>query len=408
MGVLRETARVGYNLLLLPAALLFRLLARRSPDRWLFSGGGGLRFADNAAWLFLWVLRERPAVKAVWVTRSLPLALRLRRASIPVRLEWTPRGLWTAARARIVVQSHGPGDAYYPAVAGAFVVNLWHGVPIKHIMLDHPPDLAIMQPARPLGRLYQHLRRPGFLRGPDLLMAMTPSGRRRMEQASGLPSARTSDAGFPRLQAFTSAAPPWPFPEDVAMAKELRNGHRLMVLFLPTWGTDPEWRRGLLVGPVLGWLASNDAVLVVKPHPNDPPIVPDPAWSGRVAVAPRTLDALLLMAEADVLVTDVSSALVDMLAAGRPVVLVRTEWGQELRGFYQRPDDFVRTPVATDSQGLAHALEAVAGGGKGRRRAARSNASAEAAKWLPVRLEQSCANVFSDILRRAGGGQGGR
>ncbi len=389
----RDVARVVYNLALWPIAWLFRLLGRRSPGRWIFAGCGGARFADNSAWLFLWASEERPDLRPVWVTRDRAIATRLRSVGLSATLEWTPRGLWLAARAGVAVLSHGPGDLYYPAVARGFVVNLWHGLPIKHIMLDHPPDVAVLRPGTRIDRLVQHIRRPGVQRGPDLLLAMTPAGRRRMEQASGLPPERTSDAGFPRLQALAGASPRWPFPEDVTEVRGLRGQRKLMVLFLPTWGTDEDTRQALLGPRIVRWLETNDAVLVLKSHPNDPVMAKRNEWKGLVRVARRTLDAMVLMAEADILVTDVSSALVDMLAARKPALVVRTAWGRENRDSYQSPESFLSTPAARDEAGLCRLLEEAAA----LRAKGLNNASAEAKKWLDPEPEAACSRVLAAI-----------
>ena len=49
------------------------------------------------------------------------------------------RGWWTTARAKVIVVTHGFGDANRYAVRGAFIVQLWHGLPFKHLHLDSRP-----------------------------------------------------------------------------------------------------------------------------------------------------------------------------------------------------------------------------------------------------------------------------
>ena len=63
------------------------------------------------------------------------------------------RGFWTTLRARVIVVTHGFGDANRYGVSGGFVVQLWHGLPFKHLHLDSPstysvsflPDLGVVR-----------------------------------------------------------------------------------------------------------------------------------------------------------------------------------------------------------------------------------------------------------------------
>ena len=65
------------------------------------------------------------------------------------------------ARAKVVIVTHGFGDANRYGVRGAYIVQLWHGLPFKHLHLDSPstyrvsflPDLPIVR--RILGRAYR-------------------------------------------------------------------------------------------------------------------------------------------------------------------------------------------------------------------------------------------------------------
>ena len=53
-----------------------------------------------------------------------------------------PRGWWATARAGVVVVTHGQGDVNRYATSGAFLVQLWHGIPLKRI--GQPEDYAGM------------------------------------------------------------------------------------------------------------------------------------------------------------------------------------------------------------------------------------------------------------------------
>ena len=53
------------------------------------------------------------------------------------------RGWWATARAGVVIVTHGLGDVNRYAGAGAFTVQLWHGIPLKRIGLDSPATVQV-------------------------------------------------------------------------------------------------------------------------------------------------------------------------------------------------------------------------------------------------------------------------
>lgn len=392
---LSSALRIAYNLALLPFAGLARL-ARRDPTRWVFGAGGGLRFADNAAWLFTWLHATGAPAQATWITRSWRVRRDLRSAGLPVAIEWSPWGLLATARAGVLVSSHGITDVFQPAARGAFWVQLWHGIPIKHILHDLPAGQETLAPRTRRARWFQTLRRTGWDQVPDLLLAPNEMGRGRLAHSFRLPPDRSSAAGYPRLQALSAQPPPWPLRRDLEWLAGLpaRSGPR--VLFMPTVGTDSARRKAFLGERLRDWARRHDATVVAKFHPNDAPETPPAAWAPAIQVAPNRLDGTFLLAWADVLVTDLSSALFDMMSARRPVVLVPFVWGGQPRGVYEDPSAYVSTPVATDEAALVAALDEALRF----RRAGRPNVRRGREPWIEGDLEGSSQRVFDEIKRR--------
>lgn len=392
---LSSALRIVYNLALSPIAFLARS-ERRDPRQWVFGAGGGLRFADNAAWLFSWIHATGAPVRATWVTRSLKVRRELREAGLPVALEWSPRGIRATANAGVLVSSHGITDVFQPAARGAFWVQLWHGIPIKHILHDLPRGQQTLAPRTRREKWFQDIRRAGWDQVPDLLLAPNEAGRRRLAHSFRLPLDRSSAAGYPRLQALSGRPPPWPLrrERDWVAALPVRSGPR--ILFLPTHGTDSGRRRALLGDALRDWVRRNDATLVVKFHPNDPPVAAPASWTPSIHVAPTELDGTFLLSWADVLVTDISSAIFDMLSARRPVVLVPNVWGAEPRGVYEDPSKYVATPVVQDEAGLVRGMEEALR----YRRAGKPNLRPGSEEWVEGDIEQACQRVFDEIVAR--------
>ena len=202
------------KLLRLPLYLAGRVLTAvvpRSSDEWVFGCGAGI--GEGA--LALWQEARDGGHPMLWLVGSDGQAQDAAARGIPYAGRHSLRGLWRTARARVVVITHGYGDVNRYATAGAFVVQLWHGIPLKRIGLDSPETLrsGILPDSRALrGLLRVMYRRAG--RGIRLIPAASDLVRGRLESAFALPDARVSmplhwdDVRSARPEAFTVTTVP--------------------------------------------------------------------------------------------------------------------------------------------------------------------------------------------------------
>ena len=133
---------------------------------------------------------------------------------IPTVPKHSLRGLWRTARARVVVVTHGFGDVNRYAVSGAFVVQLWHGIPLKRIGLDSPETLRLPGVAR--ARAARRRRRAarcsarmyrGAARRIRVLPAASHLVRGRLESAFALADERVPVTGEPRVDVLSQGTP---------------------------------------------------------------------------------------------------------------------------------------------------------------------------------------------------------
>lgn len=334
--------------------------------RWVFGCGAGIgdgalalqRYASSAGHDTLWLTasdredREAAALGIRFVRKS------------------GLRGWWATARAGVLVVTHGLGDVNRYANGGGFVVQLWHGIPLKRIGLDSPattqvpnvPGAAVLR--RAVGVLYraaaQRIR---------VLPAASHRARGRLESAFGLGDDRVVVTGEPRVDVLCRGS-----------ATEARNAASTVlrsvvgeipeatrtILYAPTWrdgAADPavptagEWIRILRV------LEENDAILLVRSHPLGDGGYAPPLPSRRV----RALSAALLadvtpaLAAVDVLVTDYSSLAYDVGLLRMPVLFLApdSEEYARTRGFYGRFDDVAGPDAAGDWSQVLAQLEAL-------------------------------------------------
>jgi CDP-glycerol glycerophosphotransferase (TagB/SpsB family) len=243
--------------------------------------------------------------------------------------------------------THGFGDVNRYGTRGGFVVQLWHGVPLKHLHLDSPstyavsflPDRSIVR--RLVGYAY---RRAG--RGISLFPVAGPSIVPNIVSAFGVPPERVMVTGDIRDDVLLSGSETDRRAAAQALlaaaAPDLPTGSRI-VLFAPTWrdgNADPtvptadEWES------IGRWLDRHDAVLLVRTHPLGRGDFGDgPRISPRIRML--DLDALRelnhVLWAVDAVVTDYSSVVFDYALVGRPVVFFAPdlEAYTASRGFYR-------------------------------------------------------------------------
>jgi CDP-glycerol glycerophosphotransferase (TagB/SpsB family) len=329
------------TLLSLPLYALGRLASvfvRRRDELWVFACGSGL--GEGALALYRHVRAVDPARRLVWLARDRDELARARGLGLTAVLRSGWRGLRTTLRARVVVVTHGLGDANRFGTHGAFIVQLWHGIPLKRIQLDSPVTFRGALPARMLRALYR--RNTSSI---GLVPAASEVSAARLRSAFGLPRSRVVVTGDPRDDVVLS-------PADSARALLARGigdyGSDRVILFAPTWRdgeADPvvpgaaEWEQ------IAAFLEASDSVLVLRPHPHG---VGD--YRAGVTVSPRIRmlpagvqnDVNPVLPAVDVLVTDYSSIAFDFALLGRPIAFLAPDAAEytATRGLYEPYREF--------------------------------------------------------------------
>jgi len=357
----------AHKLARIPLYALGRLVTLVIPRRagaWAFGCGAGI--GDGA--LALWDVAVAHGHDAIWLTGSdrerKDAALRGIRSAPKHSL----RGFWATARAGVVVVTHGFGDVNRYAVSGAFVVQLWHGIPLKRIGLDSPETV---RPPRPLRRvpgvraLIAALYR-GAARRIRVLPAASHLVRGRLESAFGLPDERVPVTGEPRVDVLSRGTPE----TRRAAARELVESctgpigaEARLVLYAPTWrdgAPDPAVPSAAQWAELLRVLEETDAILLVRSHPLGAGDYRPPAGGDRVRGLGSELlaDVTPALPALDVLVTDYSSLAFDAGLVPLPVVHLAPDVDDyaRRRGFYGEYRDVAGDTPASDWSAAAAQL----------------------------------------------------
>lgn len=336
--------------------------------RWVFGCGAGV--GDGA--LALQRHAARLGHDTVWLTSSdredrdaAALGIRFVRKN-------SLRGWWTTARAGVLVVTHGLGDVNRYANGGGFVVQLWHGIPLKRIGLDSPattevpavPGAALLR--RAVGVLYraaaQRIR---------VLPAASHRARGRLESAFGLGDDRVVVTGEPRVDVLSAGSADHVRSSASALLRRVAgdvSDTSRIVLYAPTWrdgAADPAVPTGEEWVRILRVLEEHDAVLFVRSHPLGEGGYAPPLPSTRVRALGSALlaDVTPVLPAFDALITDYSSLAYDVGLLRMPVLFLAPdaeEYGRT-RGFYGRFEDVAGSDASSDWTQLLAQLGALLG-----------------------------------------------
>ncbi len=344
------------------------LLIPRRRGVWVFGCGVGI--ADGA--LALWDVARAHDQPAVWLVANEREAADAAARGIPVLRKNSLAGFWATARAHIVVVTHGFGDVNRYAVSGAFIVQLWHGIPLKRIGLDSAETVrsGILPRSRLVRALLGRMYRTAAARI-RLLPAASHLVRGRLESAFGLPENRVQVTGEPRVDVLSQGTPSSRRDLAVEMVRaavgSIADGTRL-VLYAPTWrdgAPDPavpspdEW------ASIVEMLTRREAILLVRSHPLGAGDYAPPVPSDRVRLLGSDLvvDVTPALPAFDALVTDYSSLAFDASLVPLPVVFLAPDEPEyaRRRGLYGAFADIAGTDWARDWTEAAAQVEAVLG-----------------------------------------------
>ena len=405
-------ARKLLRLPLYALGALAALLVPRSAKLWVFGCGIGL--GEGALPLYL-LARERldGRVRLVWLADSNAELADARARGFDAVAKHSWRGFWLTLRARVAVVTHGFGDVNRYATSGAFVVQLWHGIPLKKLHLDSPAALRIR--GVPDHRYVRTV----------LAWAYRFAGRgiRLFPVASELVAPRIASAFGVRPDAIAALGD---IRDDALLARSASEGRAAarialsevagpldddtrVVLYAPTWrdgASDPGAPTGEEWTMIARWLDARNAVLLVRAHPlglGD--YAAGPAVSPRIRMlgSRELVDVTPALAGVDALVTDYSSIAYDYALTDGPVVFFApdVELYARKRGLYENYRVFSDDRYVSTWQHVLEHLDAAGTHSELGMRMARHTA------WLREehvdRLDgRSAERVLAEILSRVG------
>jgi CDP-glycerol glycerophosphotransferase (TagB/SpsB family) len=320
---------------------LATLVVPRTERVWVFGSGIG---PGEGALPLLRLARDRfgADVRLVWLASTEDEQRRARELGLDAVPKTSARGLWLTMRARVLVVTHGQGDVNRYGVRGGFLVQLWHGIPLKKLHLDSPAALAA--PNR-VARVLVARGHRALGRQIGLFPVSSERVVSRVASAFGLRRDQIAVTGDPRddvlLQGTAQERRTRALAALEAAVGPLAAGP--VVMYAPTWregAGDPARPDAATWRDIAAWLDRVDGTLIVRDHPLGlGGYDGGPATSDRI----RLLDAAVMnevtpvLPGIDHLVTDYSSMAFDFALTGGTMVFLAVDVATYLdsRGLYE-------------------------------------------------------------------------
>lgn len=353
LGVHRVMQVVG--IVRWPATTVLSLALTRVPrDPQLVVMGSPLdRFADNAAYLFVYLSEHATTLRPVWISASPDVVERLRSQGYRAERRWSRRGVLTTIRAGAFVYSGYRSDINGWLAPGALALALWHGLPIKRV----EASIAGLETSRRGPALW--LSRVGREAPPDYLLSSGTFVTTCFSEWFGVPESHCWELGYPRSDhlVLAPARPPASLVWHDHVWARLDSAARVVGLFL-TWRDErvDDAVDESIIQRLVEVCARHDAVLAYKAHYNvAPTAVPDAC-----VLIPADADLHAYLGLCDVLITDYSSVALDFLLTRRPVVYFMPDLQHYTRKRGLAVDPSSLPGILTrDSESLLSSVEAV-------------------------------------------------
>jgi len=333
------------------------LVVPRSRRRWVFGSGQGI--GEGALALYRHAAERDPALRLDWLARDRSDRDRAAELGIASVVKTGPRGLWRTLRAGVVVVTHGFGDVNRFGARGGFLVQLWHGIPLKLIQLDSPATTRLSFPGgwrlRPLLRRFY---RRGY-RAIGLLPAASELSAERLRTAFGLTADRVVVTGDPRDDVLSPGDPTGARAALFAALGTADDGSRVL-LYAPTWrdgDPDPGVPSARQWTSLAAYLEESGSLLLLRPHPLGVGDYRDGlSASPRIRLLGSDLVAEItpLLPAVDLLITDYSSIAFDFSLTGGPILFLAPDEAAYVssRGLYEPYREFSGGRAVRDWDGL--------------------------------------------------------
>jgi CDP-glycerol glycerophosphotransferase len=291
-------------------------------------------FSDNSKYLYLDACTNAYGIQPFWATANKPIIDLLESSDLPVLPLTGPMdtALQVLVKAAAVVFCVNPNEAMLDArvraaVAGAFKVQLWHGLFANNLDLQLTDQASLSD----RGLTYQ------LFGAAEVDAVLSPSAQHDQNFTAAFGAPYLIRAGYPRNEVLFRD--PTDLEQLGAMAEcdlsAVSAGRR--ILFCPTFSKigQPIWLEEWLLALLREIHATLGVTTFIKPHPFEAKIARAfTSITEGVYVIPAVADIYPSLRIFDLMISDYSSLMDDFQLTGKPILILQSPERASLREEY--------------------------------------------------------------------------
>jgi len=352
---LLENIKLIFIYLLGNIIYLISFLIPKNKNLWVFGAWFGEKYADNSKYLFEYVNKNHPEIRAIWLTNNNETLKIIKDKGYEAYLKNSIKGYLLSFKASKGILSNSIKDII-PYTSGRMeIIQLWHGSPLKKIMMDNTKTNFFQY------KLTLNLF-PFFKKDYTAKIYIAPSEevKNRIVSAFKVKDQKVKITGYPRNDVFFSDKR-----ENTSIEHLLNKLKKdnLIGIYMPTFrknGNLSEIIRNL--EQVNSSLECLNTVLLIKLHYQDLKGDITSKMDRIIFIKNEDInqDIYTILPFTDYLITDYSSVYFDYLFLDKPVIFAPIDIDDYLevdREFYYNYDEVTPGPQARNCNELIKCIE---------------------------------------------------
>lgn len=292
---------------------IINFFIRKSPNIVILGDFNGKRFGDNSKYLYLYLNKNKNKYgleKVIWMTKDENIKKELENKNYEVYYTNSFQGIYYHIKALYHIIDQGEHDINPFFSHKAIRINLWHGYPLKKIMLFY-------------GKINRY-----YVGGwkEQYLLVGTEFGNRVLGEAFGIKKEKKIFGLYPRVNFLLSDEYPI-FNKEYEVLKKIRKikEKKKILLYLPTFRDDGEVK---FLGinnekeekDFFKFLLKNNYLLISKFHPAEKNKINIKESEEVYLSLDSNIDIYPILKEVDILITDYSSIYFDFLVLNKEII----------------------------------------------------------------------------------------